>query len=116
MKPRRVLCSCALFFQIAPRRRAGFQAVQALQPGRAAQAEQRIVHVNRIAQQDDDVALVLEPLGGDVFGLFDQTDQRDGGSGINRAVGALIVEAAIAAGDGRVERRGRPRPGRARIP
>ena len=93
----------ALLFQIATRRRAGFQAVQALQPGRAAQAAASGPPIHRFAQQNDRVALVLEPLGGDVLRLFNQADQGHGRRRINGAGGALVVEAAIAAGHGDVE-------------
>ena len=61
----------------------------------------RLVH--RFAEQDDGVAFVLEPLRGDVLGLLDEADDGNRGRRINRAGGALIVERAIAAGDGRVE-------------
>ena len=60
----------ALLFQIAARRRAGLEAVDLPQISGAAQAEERIGFVNHIAQQNDDVPLVLEPLGGDVFAAF----------------------------------------------
>ena len=92
-----------LAFQIAPGRRAGFQAVKTLQIRRAAQAQQRVLRVCGAAQQDDRVARVLEPLSGDVIGPFNEADHRDGWGGVDRAVWTLIVETDIAAGNWGIE-------------
>jgi len=90
----------ALRFQVAPRRRAGFQSAQALQPGRATQAAHGVLLVHRLAHQNNGVTFVLEPLRGDLLRLVDQSDHGHGRSRIDGAVRTLIVEAAIAAGDG----------------
>ncbi len=74
-----------------------------LQIRRAAQAQQRVLRVCGAAQQDDRVALVLEPLSGDVIGPFNEADHRDRWGGVDRAVWTLIIETDVAAGDGRVE-------------
>ena len=69
----------------------------------AAQALQRVSRVHGVAEQDDRVAFVLEPLRRDVLGLLDEADDGDRGRRVNRAGGTLVVERAIAAGDRRVE-------------
>ena len=68
-----------------------------LQIRAAAEALQRR-GFHRVAEQDDGVAFVLEPLRGDVFQLFDEADDGNRGRRVDRAGGALIVERAIAAG------------------
>jgi len=94
---------CLRDFQIAARRRTVLLAVDDLQIRTAAEAKNRVSLVHRIAEQDDGVAFVLEPLRGDVLQFSDEADDGNRGRRINRAGGALIVERAIAAGDGRVE-------------
>ena len=89
-------------FEVAARRRTRFLAVDDLQIRAAAEALQRR-GFHCVAEQDDGVTFVLEPLRGNVFRLVDEADDGNRGRGINRAGGALVVERAIAAGDGRVE-------------
>ena len=89
-------------FEIATRRRTVLLAVDTCNT-RCRRGRNRVGHVHRFAEQDDGVAFVLEPLRGDVLGLVDEADDGNRGRRINGAGGALIVERAIAAGDGRVE-------------
>ena len=91
-------------FEVATRRRTVLLAVNHLQIRAAAEAKNWIGFIHRFAEQDDGVAFVLEPLRRDVFQLLDEADDGNRGRRINRAGGALIVERAIAAGDGRVKR------------
>ena len=44
-----------------------------------------------VANQNDLVALVLEPLGGDLLFFFDESDHADGRGGIDHSGGALII-------------------------
>ena len=71
-------------------------------PSRRDPATDRFI-VNQIAQQNNRVAFVLEPLRRDVFRFFDEADHGDRRRRIDRAGRALVVEADIAAGDRRVE-------------
>src|SRR5690606_17245974 len=49
----------------------GLPLADPLEPCAAAEALERILEVNRVAEEDDGVALVLEPLGGDILGPLD---------------------------------------------
>ena len=55
------------------------------------------------AQQQNYVALVLEPLGCDVFRVVDQSQHADRRRRVNRARGRFVVEADVATGDRRIE-------------
>ena len=91
------------FFQVAPRRRSGFEPVRALQESRATEPEHWIGLIAQFAQQDDRVAFILEPLRGDVARVFDQANHRNRRRRKDRAVRALIVQADVPAGDRRVK-------------
>ena len=90
--------------QVTARRGTGLLPVQHLQVSRTAEAENRVAFIRDGTEQDDGVALVLEPLRGDIFRLFNEADHSHGGRGVDGTVGILVVERAIAAGDGGVER------------
>ena len=87
------------FLQITARRRAVLDAFAVLQIGRTAQTQIGIVFIHRFAQQDDDIAFILEPLRGDMFLFLDQTDNSDRGGRVDRSVRILIVKTDIAACD-----------------
>ena len=95
---------CLRHGQVHARREAGLLAVQRLKQRTAAEALQRVRGVHRRAKQDDGVAGVLKPRGGDVFRLLDEADDGDGRRGVNCTERpALVIERDIAAGDRRVE-------------
>ena len=77
--------------------------VDHLQVSGAAEALEWIGFIDEVAKEDDDIACVLEILGGDVLAFGDLADDCDGGSGIDRAVGVLVLEANVAASDGGFE-------------
>lgn len=79
------------------RRRAGFAAVD------GEEVVGRAEFVAGFADEEDDVTLGFEGLGGDVLGFFDEADHADGGRGVDGSGGGFVVEAHIAAGDGCVE-------------
>ena len=86
-------------------RQAILQSVERLQAGAAAKSLKRILQIDGGAEQDNGIAVILEPLGGDVLGIVDHTHHRDGGGRINRAKRtALVVERDVAAGDRGPER------------
>ena len=88
----------------ATRRKAVLDPMHDPQPGGPAEPLQRVGQVHRLAQQKDDVALVLEPLGGDMGEVLDEANDGDGGGGVDGPQGpALVVEGAVAARDWRVE-------------
>ena len=73
------------------------------QIGRTAEAKERVLGIDLVPQQNDNVTFVLEPLGGDAFGQGDDPHHGDGGGGIDGPLGALVVETHVAARDRRVE-------------
>ena len=74
--------------------------MHALEIRAAAEALQRVGQIHRRAEQQDGVARVLEPLGGDVLGLFDDPHHCHRGRRIDGTQSApLIVEGNIAPGD-----------------
>ena len=78
-------------FQIAARRRTGFLAVNHLQICRATKTEQWVFCACDFAEQDDGVAVILEPLRRDVFQFFDDADDGNRRRRVNRAGRVLIV-------------------------
>jgi hypothetical protein len=66
--------------------------VNDLYVGAAAESLERILHVHDVAEQDDGVTLVLEPLRRDVLRLLDEADDGDGGCRVDRTSRTLIVE------------------------
>ena len=80
----------------------GLLAVKLFQEGGAAEALKLVALVHRVAQQEDGVPFVLEPLRGDALGSLDDANDGDSGRRVDGAVGALLLERAVAAGDGGV--------------
>src|SRR6185369_5033833 len=90
-------------FQVASGRSAGFLSVNVLQVSRTAKAQQWVAPVHSLTEQENGIAFVLEPLSGDMLGLFDEADHRHGRRWIDWAAWVLIVETDVAAGNGGVE-------------
>src|SRR4051812_42066380 len=76
-------------FQMDPRRSPVFYSVHRLQVGRASQAEQRILLIDQVSEQDDDIPFLLEPLRCYMLWLLNPTDHGDSGRGINGTVWVL---------------------------
>src|SRR5438128_4402745 len=74
-----------------------------LQVSGATEAEERVVHVHGVAQQNDRVPFILEPLRGDMLGFFDDAHHRNRWRRVDGAAGALVVKADIAAGHWRIQ-------------
>src|SRR5437868_9210006 len=77
--------------------------MNSLQVSRTAQSEQRIAFICDIAEENNCIAFVLEPLRGNVLWFFDEADHCDSRRRVNRPGRTLIVETHIAAGHGCVE-------------
>ena len=74
-----------------------------LQVSGAAEAEQWVVRVHGLAQQNDRVPFILEPLRGDMLGFFDDAHHRNRWRRVDGAAGALVVKTDIASGHRRIQ-------------
>jgi hypothetical protein len=107
------------FLEMTARRRAGLESVDTLQISGPAESKQRVGRIDYFADEDDGVAFVFEPLSGDMFWFFNQTNHGDGRCWINWTAGILIVQADVPAGHRGIESAaslGEPANGFAQLP